>query len=360
MEKENIKLSILETERKYTYEIDEKVSSGDQKVQWGPDNAAPLLYKNCYRSSATLKSIIDGSVNYVLGDNVIVNAGAWEKEVNRRGMSMRQFVAHLALSYLTFGGYAFQVIYNQLFIPVELYPLPMDKIRTNESGTRVWFNKKGWSKYSSKADEYQAWNPEKIDPERPTQIFVYKGDFTDNVYPLPPYYGAIADVLTEIECAKYSLNSVTNGFMAKYVINFPESNNLTDEQKRDLESAIKSKYVGSEADSNFLMYWSDDGTKKIEISKIEGDETPERYIAIKDNARTNIFISMRATPNLFGLPTQTTGFNSQEYTAAMKLFERTVIDPIRDNIKESISKVVGVENAITFVPFSISFEDTKE
>ena len=357
---ENIKLSILDTQKKYTYEIDEKVYGVDQIVQWGADNAAPLLYKNAYRQSATLKSIIDGTVNYVLGDAITVNAGAWEKEVNRRHMSMRQFVAHLAMSYLTFGGYAFQVVYNRLFIPVELFPLPMDRIRTNESGTKVWYNKKNWTKWGSKAEEFDAWNTEKIDPEKLTQIFVFKGDFTDNVYPLPPYYGAIADVLTEIECAKYSLNSVTNGFMAKYVINFPESNNLTDEQKQGLEDAIKNKYVGSEADSNFLMYWSDDGTKKIEISKLEGDETPERYIAAKDNARQNIFISMRATPNLFGLPTATTGFNSQEYSSAMKLYERTVVDPIRDAIKESISRVIGVDDAITFTPFTISFDDNNE
>lgn len=358
--KETIKLSILDTEKKYSYEIDEKTYGANQMVQWGADNAAPLLYRNCYRNSATLKSIIDGSVNYVLGDNIIVNAGAWQKEVNRRGMTMRQFVAHLAMSFLTFGGYAFQVVYNRLFIPVELFPLDLTKIRTNESGSKVWFNKKGWAKYSTKAEEFDAWNPEKIDPEKLTQIFVFKGDFTSNVYPLPPYYGAIADVLTEIECGRYSLNSVTNGFSGKYIINFPEANNLTDEQKRGIEDAIKKKYSGSEAEANFLMYWSEDGDKKIEISKIEGDDTPDRYIAIKDNARQNIFISMRATPNLFGLPTATTGFNSQEYTAAMKLFERTVIDPIRDGIKESISKVVGVENAIQFVPFTISFDDSKE
>lgn len=356
MEKERISLSILDIEKKYTIDTSEATYGVEQIVQWGPNNDAPLLYKNCYRSSATLKACVDASVNYLLGDAVEVNAKAWDNGVNRRGMTMRQFVAHLGASLQIYGGFAFQVIYNQLGLPVELFPLEFSNIRTNESGTKIWYSKK-WTKWSQKAEIFDAYNPEKIDKDNPTQIFYYKGDFTTNVYPLPPYFGAIPDVLTEIECAKYSLNSVTNGFSARYILNFPESNNLTDEQKEGLEQAIKTKFCGSEPEANFLMYWSEDGTKKIEVSKIEGDEGPERYIAIKDNARQNIFVSMRLTPNLLGLPTQTTGFNSQEYSDAFKLYEKTVIDPMRDTIVSVISKVTGVENAISFVPFSITFNN---
>lgn len=359
MEEKKIQLSILDTQEKYSYDIVEATYGADQIVQWGKNNDAPLLYKNCYRNSATLKSIIDGSINYILGDDIKINAAAWAKEVNRRGMTMRQFIAHLAMSYQTYGGFCFQIIYNKLLLPVEFYPLDFGKCRTNESGTKIWYSKKGWSKYSTKGDVYDAYDPTNIDPEKLTQIYYCKGDFNTNVYPIPPYYGAIADVLTEVECGKYSLNSVTNGFQAKYVINFPESNNLTDEQKQGIEDAIKNKFTGSEAPANFMMYWSEDGQKKIEISKIEGDEGPERYIAIKDNARQNIFVAMHCTPNLMGLPTATTGFNSQEYSDAVKLYEKLTIEPIRDIIKEAIDKVTGVEDSIVFTPFSITFTNVE-
>ena len=108
----NIKLSILDVEKKYTYDVEETTYSDDKLVQWGKNNDAPVLYLNCYRNSASLKSIIDGTVNYVIGDNITVNAEKWAKQVNGRGMTMRQFVAHLAMSYLNYGGLAFQVIYN--------------------------------------------------------------------------------------------------------------------------------------------------------------------------------------------------------------------------------------------------------
>ena len=353
MEKE-IRLSVLDIEKKYTYDVEESVYSDDKLVQWGKNNDAPVLYLNCYRNSASLKSIIDGTVGYVLGDGIEVNAKAWEKEVNGRGVTMRQFVAHLAMSYLNYGGFAFQIIYNKLGNPVEMYPLDFRKCRVNESKTKVWYSKKNWSKYGTKAEVFDMFNPSKFDKDKPTQIFWYGGDFSTSVYPFPPYYGAMADILTEIECSKYSLNTVSNGFAAKYIINFPENNNLTDEQKEGIETAIKEKFCGSETDANFMLYWAAGGSG-IDVKKIETDDTSEKYIAIKNNARQNIFVSMRATPNLFGLPTETTGFNSQEFSDALKLYEKTVVDPIRDIIKESIDKVTGVENSISIVPISISF-----
>lgn len=356
---ERIALSVLDIEKKYTYDVDEASYGSDNIVQWGKNNDANILFRNCYRGSATLKSIIDGSVNFVVGDSIEVNAKAWEEKVNRRGMSMRQFVAALALSYLTYGGFAIQVIFNKIGVPVEMFPLDFGRCRTNEAGTKVWYSKKNWSKWSTKAEVFDTFDPEKFDMEHPTQIYYFKGDFTTSVYPLPPFYGAIADVLTEMECSKYSLNSVANGFSARYVFNIPEANNLTDEQKKGWEDAIKSKFCGSEPEANFLLYWMDGG-QGIEIAKIEGDETPERFIAVKDNARTNIFIAMRATPNIFGLPTAGNGFNSQEFSAAEKLYEKTVIDPIRDIIKEAIDKITGIDDSITITPFSISFDDNGE
>lgn len=356
----DIKFSLIDVEKKYHMEIDENAYGSESIISYGKDNDMPVLLKNCYRNSATLKSVIDGSVNYILGDDITVNESAakWKDGVNRSGMTMRQFISNLAMNHQIYGGFAVQVIFNKLGQPVELYPLDFGRCRTNENHTKVWYSRKKWGKYTTKADCYDAFNPTKVDPKNPTQIFYYAGDFTSSVYPLPPYYGALKDVLTEMECANYSLNSVSNGFAARYIFNIPDSQNLTDEQKRSVEQGIKEKFCGSEADANFMLYWKGDAeSDKIDIAKIEGDTTPERYIAIKDNARANIFVAMRATPNLFGLPSASTGFNQQEYSSAMKLYQKSVIEPIRDVIKEAIDKMLGVEDAISIAPYIINFND---
>ena len=125
---ETLKFSVLDIEERYKYDYAEPVYSAEQIVSYGSDNLAPILFNNCYKNSATLKSIIDGSVNYVVGDGVEVNdkLGTLKEQVNRNGLTMREFVAKLAMSYFKYGGYAFQVIYSKIGVPVELYPLDFE------------------------------------------------------------------------------------------------------------------------------------------------------------------------------------------------------------------------------------------
>lgn len=357
-EKNEIRLSVLDIEKKYIVDPDEVTYGNAKMVTWGVDNKLPTLYRNCYNQSATLKAIIDGSINYVLGDEVVVNdnAAAWREKVNRNGMTMRQLIAKLAYNYFVFGGFAIQVIYNKLGNPVELFPLDFGRCRTNENNSKIYYAK-SWTKYQTKSQEYDAFDPDNIDMSNPTQIFYFKGDFTASVYPLPPYAGAIYDVLTEVECSKYSLNTVAKGFSAKYVFNFPETTNLTDEQKRGVETSIKNKFCGSENDSNFMLYWKNSvDDKGLEVVKIESDETPERYIAIKDNARTNIFVSMKATPVLFGLPNASNGFSTQEYSDSFKLYQKGVIEPVQDIILEAFSKITGIKDGVEIEPFNLQFD----
>ena len=360
-EKQNIQLSVLDIQNKYVVDPEELTYGTKSLVTWGLDNQLPVLYNNCYNKSASLKAIIDGIINYTLGDDIILDdeAAYWREKVNRTGMTMRQFIAKLDYNYNVYGGFAIQVIYNKLGQVVELFPLDFGRCRTNEKGTKIYYAKK-WTKYQTKSQEFDCFDPTNIDKENPTQIFYYKGDFTSSVYPLPPYAGAIYDVLTEIECAKYSLNTVARGFSAKYVFNFPEADNLTDEQKKGIQESIKTKFCGSENETNFLLYWKNAEGQGIDIQKIESDETPERYIAIKDNARTNIFVACRTTPLLMGLVNGiSTGFATNEYRDSYKLFQKSVIEPQQDIIIEAIEKITGCKDAIHIAPFSIKF-DTQE
>lgn len=352
-----VQLSVIDVEEQYVFDYSEQVYGNDNIVMYGKDNDAPILYRNCYQNSATLKSIVDGSVNYILGEEVLVNnEGALFKDsVNRNGMTMKELVSKIALSHQMYGGFAIQVIYNRLGVPVELFPLDFSRCRLNEAGTKVFYAKKNWTKYSTKSDKYDAFNPQRIDMERPTQILYVKGDFSNNVYPLPAWYGALRDVLTEIEASKYGLNSIAKGFAARHLINIPDGAGMDNEQKDAIEQAIQTKFCGTETDSNFMLYFADGG-EFLNITKIESDDLPERYTAIKDTARSNIYTAMRCTPNLMGLPTATTGFNAQEYSSAFKLYQKTVIQPIQDIIVNAINRVIG-KNAISIVPFQINFDE---
>lgn len=356
-EQMTIKMSVLDIADRFDYNYDETTYGSENIVSYGKDNNAPVQFKYCYMNSATLKSVIDGSVNYIIGEEVTVSdkGAIFREKVNRSGMTMKELVAKISLSYQIYGGFAIQVIYNKLGVPVEMFPLDFSKCRLNEYGDKVFYSKKNWTKYGTKSEVFDAFDIKRFNPEKPTQILYVKGDFTNNIYPLPAWFGAMKDVLSEIEASKYALNSISNGFSARYLINVPDGAGMDDEQKRAIEDAIKQKFCGSETDANFMIYYAD-GTDRAEISKIESDDANERFIAIKDNARSNIYTSMRCTPNLMGLPTATTGFNSQEYGSAFKLYQKTVIQPIQEKIEMSLNRVIG-DDAVNIVPFQIIFEE---
>ena len=238
-----IELSVLDTEGRFNYEYDENTYGADDIVSYGKDNDAPKQFKYCYMNSATLKSVVDGSVNYILGEEVVVNdeGATFKDKVNRNGMTMKDIVAKSALSYQIYGGFAIQVIYNKLGVPVELFPLDFSRCRLNEKGDKVFYSKKNWSKYGTKAEVYDIFNLKKINIEKPTQILYVKGDFTNNVYPLPEWFGAMRDVLTEIEASKYALNSISNGFSARYLINLPDGAGMDNTQREAIVEAIKKK-----------------------------------------------------------------------------------------------------------------------
>lgn len=355
----DIQLSVIDTERKYSIpDYTESVYSSSQIVSYGPENDMPILLRNCYRGSATLKSIIDGYIPYILGEEVRISPkiAKFDRQVNDRGLTMRQFLAALALDLMIYGGFCFQIILSKMGTKAALYPLDFSKARTNESGNKIYYSKRNWSKYGTKSECYDRYDPDK---KQPTSIFYFKGDFTKNIYPLPTWYGAIYDVLTEIECSKYSLNSVSNGFSAKYVINLPNAGNLTKEQKDIINSEIKQKFCGSDTDSNFMLYFSN-SDKAVTVNKVESDDATDRFIAIKDNCRSNIYTALRCSPLLMGLPAQN-GFSTSEYRDCFKIFNKTVITPIQDQLIEALDKVFYNElegaHAVEIIPFEIEFED---
>ena len=353
-----IQLSVVDTERKYTYDPAESVYGGEQVVSWGFDNNIPKLLNNCYEKSATLKAAIDQSINYVLGDGLTINAGAWAEQVNRRGETMQDIINHIVFDYFTTGNYAIQVIFNKLSVPVEIYALDVSRCRLNGDKNKVFYSKKPWTKYQSKADTYDRFGYADINPENPTQIYFYNGTGIRSVYNKAPWAAALNDVLTEIEGSEYSLNSTTNGFAARYILTIPDTSNLTDEQKDDINESIKSKFTGPDANS-FMLYFGNDEGKKIEVDKVESDETPERFVAIRNAARENIFVSLRISPLLCGLGSLSTGFATQEFSDSYKLYDRTVAEPIRHIVERSLEKIIGIKDAVKIQPFTIQFEDAE-
>lgn len=355
-EEVKVNLSIIDVEKKYNYDADEVISASRSYVNYGKDNKFPNFLKNLYENSATLGSIINGSVNYTVGSEVTVseNAAKWKDKVNRRGDTIFDIVNPIALDYWIYRGFAIQVIYSKLGNVAEIYALDFSKCRVDEYRQKIYYFKKGCTLYSNKYEVYDAFDG-KYNPERPTQI-LYFTDGSRSVYPKPKWQAAIKDVLTEIEATEYSLNSISNGLSARYILTMPSSSNLTKEQKELIEKGIKEKFTGSDTPSNFMVYFAT-GTEELKATPITADEQNEKFTSIKKAARENIFTSMQAVPAIFGLMNETSGFSEQEFKEAYKLYFNTQIKPVQAKINKQVSKILGVDNALIFKPVVIDWDD---
>ena len=360
--KQELKFSVVDVEKKYTVDPTDTVyGGGNGIVSWGADNSLPSLMRTCYEKSTTLGAAIDQSVVFVCGDGVNVSdyAAKWKEEVNRRHMTIEELVNHIAYDIITYGNCAIQIIYNKLGLPCELYPLDVTKCRVGDGGKKVLYSKKSWSKYQTKGEEYDRFGYCDFNPEKPTQILFYNGTGVKTTYNKAPWFSSLTDVLCEIEAGNYSLNSISNGFSAKYVFNFPQTSNLTDEQKESINTSIKDKFCGPDASNLYLLYWTD-GNSGLDVKKIEADETPERFIAIKDNCKANIYASLRMSPLLCGMSLSNTGFSTQEFSDSFKLYDRTVAEGFRKTIEMILDDLTGIKDSAKLIPFTITFENKEE
>ena len=359
MEKiEKVKFSVVEPSRSFIPEYSENLNSTSY-VRWGQDNKFPAFINMIYNESATVRAIIDGTVNYVAGNGVELGEGGsrWEQEINRRGDTFNDLIVSVATDILKFNGFAIQVIFNKLGTPVEFYALDFARIRLSADGQKVYYGKK-WSSYSEKYEEYDAFNLERINPEKMTQIYVWRDASSRTVYPMPFWRGSWRDALGEIAASKYVLNSLSNGLAVKTLITIPNKTGmLTDDDKQKMNEAIKTRFCGPDADSSFFLYFQEEGEDALKVDAIQSKEEPEKFNSIKKSARENIFVSFRATPQLFGLPQDANkGFSKTEFVEAFQLYQRTQVRPIQLKIERAIKKITGFD--INILPFAL--EDSED
>lgn len=329
-------------------EYKEEKVRGKDYISYGKDNRFPIYLWDLYNTVATLQSIINGTADFICGNNIVCNAPGFDKVVNKKGETANDIVKKITYDILIFGGFALQVIRNFEGGTGELYALDFMKVRSDEKN-EIFFYCDDWSKWGAKSLVYPKFG---VGDQNPTSIFYYKGTTTRGVYPTPIYGAALIACELERAINEFHLNNINNGFASNLIINF-NNGNPNEEQKEEIEKDIIEKFSGYQNAGRFLVSYNDSGENATTVTRLEGDDFDDKYSALSDRSREQIFTSFRATPNLFGFPNQTTGFNAQEYAEAFKLYNRTVVRPIQNAIVDAFDKIFGQAGSITIEPFSI-------
>ena len=341
----------------------ETVVRGKDLVEWGDLNAYPDYLLELSKTVPTLRSIIVGTVDFVAGDDITIrplHAGFEDGQMNYRGDLITEQVEDIALDELTYGGFCLQIIRGLDGSPNEVYYIPMRFIRTNKEGDVFYYSEK-WGKLGVKDTVvYPAFRQnikEKwfslTDEERnrnASSILFVKTSRTQ-VYPMPVWAAAVNSCETERLVTEYHLNAIQNGMNPSMIINFNQGT-PTDEMKAEVERNLFEKHGGAANAGNIILSWNPnkDSATTFEVPNIT--DFGEKYKALSENSRQMILTSFRAYPNLFGLSTST-GFSTEEFGQAFKLYNRTTVRPIQRMIADAYDKIYGEKGVLNIVPFTL-------
>ena len=310
-----------------------------------------------FNDVSTLKTIIEGTADYVIGDDVVCNIKGFDIEVNTKGDTMRELIRLLARDYLIYGGFAIQVIRNKVGDVRELYYMDFRYIRSSKKNEVFYYSEDFTKKYvrSNKMVVY----PKFVKENRnvPASI-LYVTNEKSKTYPTPRYSGSIKACEIERSIDTFHLAGLENGFGGSYILNFL-SGIPSDEMKAEIERNVNEKFAGASNAGRILINFANGKDSAALVQKLDITDFGEKYKAAAERAKNQIFIAFRAIPQLFGDMGAATGFNSQEFTESFKVFNRTVVRPIQQTICDSIDKIFGNRDSVNIAPFTLGDTETK-
>ena len=317
-------------------------------IYYGTDNQYPEYLFGLYSDVAVLKSIVDGTANYVAADDAVCNVPGFSDVMNKKGDTLRNIIKWCARDYNLYGGFALEVIRNLGGQVAEVYYIDFRYLRSDKKNESFWYSEDYGKKYmrSSKAILYPKYIP---GGEAPASIVYVKNDVT-YTYPIPRYSGAIKACEIERHIDDMHLSSLENGFMPSYIINFlngiPE-----DAQKAEIEKNVTEKFCGSSNAGRVLLNFVNGSENAATVEKLEVSDFADKYKAAAERSRSTIYESMQAIPQLFGNMDASTGFNEVEFKTAWDLFNSTVVRDQQRVIGDAFDHIFGVKNSISINPF---------
>lgn len=331
---------------------------GKDFISWGEKNDYPFYLDSLYNNVPTLKSIIDGMTDYICGNGVTSKDTVFNDRVNEKGMQLEELVNLVANDYVRYGGFAINVVKNRAGGIAGLYYLDFSKCRTDKEHSIVYYTD-DWTKSYGRIKYCQYPNFMTDEGKQAASSIYYFSSSTKSVYPAPIYSAAVVSCEVEKKINEFGINLLSNGLNSNFIINM--NNGVpADELQEEIENNIYEKFTGTENAGRPIIAWNNDKDHAATVERIDSDGWADKYTNLQKTSREQIYNAFRANPILFGLDQHNTGFNSQEYAEAFKLFNHTVIKPIQNKIKTVFDKIFDTDEFLTIAPYEINFEKNQD
>lgn len=307
-------------------------------VDFGMDNMFPMYLVDLFNQSAVHNAIVNGKVKYITGRGLSVLDGAnsvttkFASKPNKYE-TMDELFRKVALDYEVHSGFVLKVVRSRFTNKiVEIHHQDWTKFRrAKDKPGKILYSEDWEARGSSVGERKKNYNPEVktynlYNPNNRDKVsFIYYMDYRPDitVYPYPDYVGAIPQIETSIEIAKFDLNSVKNGFSGGTLINL--MNGVPDlEQQEEVETDLIEKFTGSANGGRIVVNFSDDKEHAADIQQINSNDLAERYASLEARVMDKIFVGHKVvSPMLFGVRTEGQLGGRREILEAYELFKET-------------------------------------
>ena len=339
-------------------------------VEWGKGNDYPGYILDLYNNVTTLRSIINGNIDFVTGDDVTIlplRDRFIDGIMNTRGDLIIDIVRDLAKDYNLYGGFALQIIRDHNGDVAEIYYIDMRYIRSNKENDVFYYNEH-WDKGGKKDViiypkfirnlNWAGLTDEEKNRHASSILFV-KNVHTQ-VYPSPMFAAAIKACEIERGIDDYHLNNIENGFTSSMVVNF-NNGDPGDKIREEIENEFNEKFSGHQNAGRIMFSWNKDRVSATTFDAVKVENFADKMTALAKHSRQQIFSAFRAIPLLFGLTSDVnTGFSTEEFEQSFKLYNRTQIRPVQRIIADAFDKIYGSKGVLTIKPFSLESDTEQE
>lgn len=334
----------------------ENANAGRSHVIWGDGDDYPNFLYNCYLECPVLETVINGTVDFITGNGIITSPMEYP---NRKHESWEELINKLSADYLTFGVAYLQVIRDNAGRVSEFVHLDSRFVRSDQYNEVFYYNEEFGKKWGrrSKTLVYPKFVYDAVNV--PTSVICIKTPMSRGTYGVPVWGAAVRAVMAEIEIDKFHLNELNNNFTASAIINF-NNGTPTQEEASQIEQDVEEKLTGSDNAGRFILSFNNGKDNATTVERLGTDDFDERYNSLAKKTESQIYTAFGANPNLFGVATESNGFNSEEYESAFKIYNRCRIRPIQMKMIDAFDKALGMKGCITISPFSIQDGQTRE
>lgn len=195
-------------------------------IKYDSDNQFPQKILDISNDSPVNSAILEAKVTYICGKGVKDTLVGVEGYVGTPNSdhSWDDLIERLARDYVTFGGFALQIIKNKNDTTVSVFHQDFSMVRVGlpneDDEIDKYYISYDWRKATkSNVVELKAWNGIS-NAEQGEVYLLYYTDYKPGLrfYPVPTYYSAINYVRADGALGQFYNNSIDNGFTPSTII----------------------------------------------------------------------------------------------------------------------------------------------